>query len=102
TPALPPCGAGAVAQSKRQQSHADKGEENKKQQSEKDDRHPLRLARVRAGLALIRDQRSKVSSRGRAVAINFSVAKPVSWTRRWKIIPRSWRFRPCSGLSGQR
>src|SRR6476620_12141442 len=68
TPALPTSRSGAVAQSKREHNHADKGEENKKQQSEKDDRHPLILARVRAGLALnrqqrteIRDQRSEVS-----------------------------------------
>ena len=81
TPALPPCGAGAVAQSEREQNNAGKGEENKKQQSKKDDRHPLMLARVRVGLAVeqeIRDQRSKVSSRDHAVAINFGVAKPVS------------------------
>ena len=77
TPALPPCGASAVAQSKREHNHADKGEENKKQQSEKDDRHPLRLARVRVGLALNREQRSEVSARDHAVAINFSVAKRV-------------------------
>ena len=97
TPALPPCGAGAVAQSKREHNHADKGEENKKQQSEKDDRHPLRLARVRVGLALNREQRSEVSARDHAVAINFSVAKRVSWTPRTKIIPKLWRFRRCSG-----
>ena len=66
-PALPTSGSGAVAQSKREQNNAGKGEENKKQQREKDDRHPLMLARVRArhgesstGLALIRDQRSEV------------------------------------------
>jgi hypothetical protein len=59
TPALPTSRSGAVAQSKREQNHAGKGEENKKQQSEKDDRHPLRLARVRAGLALIRDQQPR-------------------------------------------
>jgi hypothetical protein len=58
--ALPPCGTGAVAQSKREQNNAGKGEENKKQQSEKDYRHPRMLARVRAGLALIRDQISEV------------------------------------------
>ena len=97
TPALPPSGAGAVAQSKREQNHAGKGEENKKQQREKDDRHPLMLARVRAGLALIRDQRSEVSGRDHAVAINFSVAKPISWIAPPKIIPRLWRFRRCSG-----
>ena len=97
TPALPTSGSGAVAQSKREHNHADKGEENKKQQSEKDDRHPLRLARVRVGLALNREQRSEVSARDHAVAINFSVAKRVSWTPRTKIIPKLWRFRRCSG-----
>src|SRR6476660_5913959 len=58
TPALPTSRSGAVAQSKREQNHAGKGEQNKKEQREKDDQHPLRLARVRAGLALIRDQKS--------------------------------------------
>jgi hypothetical protein len=55
------------------------------------------LARVRVGLALNRDQRSKVNSRDHAVAINFGVAKPISWMRRSKIIPRLWRFRRCCG-----
>jgi hypothetical protein len=55
------------------------------------------LARVGVGLALIRDQRSEVSARDHAVAINFGVAKPISWMRRTKIIPRLWRFRRCSG-----
>jgi hypothetical protein len=55
------------------------------------------LARVGVGLALIRDQRSEVSARDHAVANNFSVAKPISWMRRTKIIPRLWRFRRCSG-----
>ncbi len=59
-PALSSSGAGAVAQSKGKENHAAESEKNKKQQSKKDDRHPLRLARVRAGLALIRDQRSEV------------------------------------------
>ena len=96
-PALSSSRSGAVAQSKREQNHAGKGEQNKKEQREKDDRHPLRLARVRAGLALIRDQRSEVSARDQAVAINFSVAKPVSWIAPPKIIPKLWRFRRCSG-----
>jgi len=39
TPALPTSGAGAIAQSKGKQNHAGKGEENKKQQSKKNDRH---------------------------------------------------------------
>ena len=62
--------SGAVAQSKREQNNTGESEENKKQQGEKDYRHPLMLARVRArhgesstGLALNRDQRSAVSSR---------------------------------------
>jgi hypothetical protein len=55
------------------------------------------LARVRAGLAEIRDQRSEVGARDRAVAINFSVAKPVSWIAPPKIIPKLWRFRRCCG-----
>jgi hypothetical protein len=97
TPALPTSRSGAVAQSKREQNNAGKSEENKKQQGEKDYRHPLMLARVGVGLALIRDQRSEVSARDHAVAINFGVAKPISWMRRTKIIPRSWRFRRCSG-----
>jgi hypothetical protein len=97
TPALPTSRSGAVAQSKREQNHAGKGEENKKQQREKDDRHLRMLARVRAGLAMIRDQRSQVSVRDHAVAINFSVAKPVSWIAPPKIIPKLWRFRRCSG-----
>ena len=62
TPALPTSRSGAVAQSKREQNHAGKSEENKKQQREKDYRHPLMLARVRAGLALLRDQSSEVSA----------------------------------------
>ena len=61
TPALPTSRSGAVAQRKREQNHAGKGEENEKQQREKDDRHVRMLARVRAGLALIRDQRSEVT-----------------------------------------
>ena len=97
TPALPTSRSGAVAQSKREQNHAGKGEENKKQQREKDYRHVRMLARVRAGLALIRDQRSEVSARDHAVAINFGVAKPVSWIAPPKIIPKLWRFRRCSG-----
>ena len=63
TPALPTSRSGAVAQSKREHNHADKGEENKKQQGEKDYRHPLRLARVRVGLALNREQRSEDGGR---------------------------------------
>src|SRR5947207_13871670 len=39
TPTLPASGAGAIAQSKGKQNHAGKGEENKKQQREKNDRH---------------------------------------------------------------
>jgi hypothetical protein len=97
TPALPSSGSGAVAQSKGKQNHAAESEKNKKQQREKDDRHPLMLARVRAGLALNRDHRSAVRGRDHAVAINFIVAKPVSWAPRSKIIPRLWRFRRCSG-----
>jgi len=65
-PALSSSGAGAVAQSKREQNHAGESKENKKQQGEKDDRHVRMLARVRAGLALNRDQRSEVSSRDHA------------------------------------
>ena len=61
TPALPTSGSGAVAQSKREQNNAGKGEENKKQQREKDDRHVRMLTRVRVGLALIRDQRSEIT-----------------------------------------
>ena len=38
-PALSSSGAGAVAQGKGEQNHAAEGEENKKQQSKKDDRH---------------------------------------------------------------
>jgi hypothetical protein len=45
TPALPSSGPSAVAQSEGEQNHAGKGEENKKQQREKDDRHRLMLAR---------------------------------------------------------
>jgi hypothetical protein len=55
------------------------------------------LARVRVGLALNREQRSEVRSRDHAVAINVGVAKPISWMRRTKIIPKLWRFRRCSG-----
>jgi hypothetical protein len=62
TPALPTSRSGAVAQRKREQNHAGKGEKNEKQQREKDDRHLRMLARVRAGLAMIRDQRSQVSA----------------------------------------
>ena len=36
---LPASGAGAIAQSKGKQNHAAQGEENKKQQCKKDDRH---------------------------------------------------------------
>ena len=97
TPALPPCGASAVAQSKGKQNHTGKGEENKQKQREKDYRHVRMLARVRAGLAEIRGQRSEVGARDRAVAINFGVAKPISWMRPPKIIPRLWRFRRCCG-----
>ena len=46
-PALSSSGSGAVAQSKREQNNASESEENKKQQGEKDYRHPLMLARVR-------------------------------------------------------
>ena len=45
TPALPTSRSGAVAQSKREQNNAGKGEENRKQQREKDDRHVRMLAR---------------------------------------------------------
>ena len=55
TPALPTSRSSAVAQSKREQNHAGESEENKKQQGEKDHRHVRMLARVRAGLALVRD-----------------------------------------------
>ena len=44
-----------------------------------------------------KEQRAESSDRDHAVAINFVVAKPVSWTRRAKIIPGLWRFRRCSG-----
>jgi len=97
TPTLPTSCSGAVAQSKREQNNAGESEENKKQQGEKDYRHPLMLARVRVGLALNREQRSEVRSRDHAVAINVGVAKPISWMRRTKIIPKLWRFRRCSG-----
>jgi hypothetical protein len=45
TPALPTSRSGTVAQSKREQNHAGKSEKNKKQQSKKDDRHSLMVAR---------------------------------------------------------
>ena len=44
--ALPSSSAGAVAQSKGKQNHAAHGEENKKQQCNKDDRHSLMVART--------------------------------------------------------
>ena len=47
TPTLPSSGAGAVAQSEREQNHTGKGEKNKKQQSEKNERHLRMLARQR-------------------------------------------------------
>ena len=94
-PALSSSRAGAVAQSKREQNNAGKGEENKKQQGEKDYRHPLMLARVLVGLAFHRDQRSAAETT--RLQINFGIAKPISWMRRTMIIPRSWRFRRCSG-----
>ena len=47
TPTLPSSGSGAVAQSEREQNHPGKGEKNKKQQSEKNERHLRMLARQR-------------------------------------------------------
>ena len=44
--ALPSSSAGAVAQSKGKQNHTAHGEENKKQQCGKDDRHSLMVART--------------------------------------------------------
>jgi hypothetical protein len=46
TPALSSSSAGAVAQSKGKQNHTTESEENKKQQSEKNDRHVRMLART--------------------------------------------------------
>src|SRR5207248_6627323 len=76
TPALSSSGTGAVAQSEGEQNHAGKGEENKKQQREKNDRHLRMLARQRDNKTTDNGQlrRSYTAATGSLVPSTYSVA----------------------------